>query len=237
MSNGMDSLTRADDALARRVAEQQARQSERSSAPENGGGATTGKKLANKGQRWMRWTHVYVSMVAFVIIGFFGVTGLLLNNPTWLGGTERVTTSLEGTLPESVRDGDEVEFLLVSEFLRSEHGIGGEVTNFDQQENEGSINYTAPAFGASFRFDVVSLDYTGTITEEGFVNALRDLHTGSDTNIAWSWIIDISAGLLVIVSFSGLGMQLLMRRRRQRAMILLVIGAIVTVALGWLTLA
>lgn len=237
MSNGMDSLTRPDDALAQRIAQQKARQSNRSSAPENGGGASTAKKLSNKGQRWMRWTHVYVSMVAFVIIGFFGITGLLLNNPTWLGGTERVTTSLEGTLPESVRDGDEIEFLLVSEFLRSEHGIGGEVTNFDQQLNEGSINYTGPAFGASFRFDVVSLDYTGTITEEGFVNAMRDLHTGSDTNVAWSWVIDISAGLLVVVSLSGLGIQLLMRKRRQRAMILLVLGTIVTVALGWLTLA
>ena len=236
MSNELDSPARVDDALARRIADQQARQSGRDSLPENGGGASTVKKLSNKGQRWMRWTHVYVSMFAFVIIGFFGVTGLLLNNPAWLCGTERVTTTVEGALPETVREGDEVEFLLVSEFLRSEHGIGGEVTNFDQQDNEGSINYTGPAFGASFRFDVVSLDYTGTISEEGFVNALRDLHTGSDTNIAWSWVIDISAGLLVVVSFSGLGMQLLMRRRRQRAMILLVLGAIVAVGLGWLTL-
>ena len=118
MSNELDSLTRADDALARRIADQQARQSGRDSLPENGGGASTVKKLSNKGQRWMRWTHVYVSMFAFVIIGFFGVTGPLLNNPAWLGGTERVTTTVEGALPETVRDGDEVEFLLVSEFLR-----------------------------------------------------------------------------------------------------------------------
>ena len=83
----------------------------------------------------------------------------------------------------------------------------------------------------------MTLTYTGQITEEGFVNALRDLHTGSDTNIAWSWVIDISAGLLVVVSLSGLGIQLLMRKRRQRALILLTLGTIVTVALGWLTLA
>ncbi len=238
MSSETPSIVRpTDDALARRIAEQQARQSAGGSTPENPGGVSTAKKWSNRGQRWMRSTHVYVSMVAFVIIGFFGITGLLLNNPEWLGGTERVTTPVEGSLPESVRDGDEVEFLLVSEFLRSEHGIGGEVTNFDQIGNEASINYTGPAFGASFRFDVVTLTYTGQITEEGFVNALRDLHTGSDTNIAWSWVIDISAGLLVVVSLSGLGIQLLMRKRRQRALILLTLGTIVTVALGWLTLA
>lgn len=226
------------DALADRLAKQQARQGDRApSSPDNPTGPPRSKVLKNRGQKWMRFVHVYVSMVAFVIIGFFGITGLLLNNPTWLGGDELVTTPVEGTLPDSVRDGDEVEFLLVSEFLRAEHGLGGEVTNFDQVGNEASINYTGPAFGASFRFDVVSLDYTGQITEEGFVNAMRDLHTGSDTNVAWDWVIDISAGLLVVVSLSGLGIQLLMRKRRSRSMVLLVVGGILVVVIGLLTLA
>jgi len=236
MSNATQSTT--DDALAQRIAEQQARQVGRTTtSPSNPDGPSTVKKLTTRGQRAMRFVHVYVSMVAFVIIGFFGITGLLLNNPSWLGGDELVTTSVEGTLPETVRDGEDIEFLLVSEFLRSEHNIGGEVTNFDQIGNEASINYTGPAFGASFRFDVVDLTYSGQITEEGFINAMRDLHTGSDTNVAWDWVIDISAGLLIVVSISGLGIQVLMRKRRQKALAWLVLGTVVVVVLGWLTLA
>lgn len=188
-------------------------------------------------QKWMRWVHVYVSMIAFVIIGFFGLTGLLLNHPSWLGGEDIVTSVEEGILPDSVRTEDgSVEFLLVSEFLRSDVGIGGTVTNFDQIGNEGSINYTGPAYGASIRFDVETLEYSARITEEQFANAMRDLHTGSDTNTAWNWLIDISAGLLVLVAFSGLGIQLFMRKRRTKALLWLAAGAIVAVAIGWLTL-
>ncbi len=185
----------------------------------------------------MRWVHVYVSMVAFVIIGFFGITGLLLNHPSWLGGDELVTTVIDGTLPESVRVDDGVEFLLVSEYLRNEHGIVGEVTNFDQVGNEASINYTGPAYGASVRFDVETLAFTGQVTEEGLVNAMRDLHTGSDTNVAWDWVIDISAGLLVVVSLSGLGIQLFMRKRRRSALAWMVVGGVVVAMVGYLTLA
>lgn len=193
------------------------------------------KRVANK---WMRWTHVYASMIAFIVILFFGATGLLLNHPSWLWGDEVVTTVLDGTLPDSVRNDDgDVEFLAVSEFLRAEHDIIGEVTNFDELLGEGSINYTGPAYGASARFEVDTLDYTVTITEEGFVNAMRDLHTGSDSGSAWSWVIDISAGFLVVVSLSGLGIQLLMKKRRTRALMWLAGGAALTTALIWVSLA
>ena len=200
----------------------------------NGSGS---RRTSTRVQRVMRWVHVYVSMVAFVIIGFFGATGLLLNNPSWLGGDNLVTTVEDGTLPTSVRTEEGVEFLAVSEFLRSEHGVVGEVTNFDQVGNEGSINYTGPAYGASARFDVETLEYSVRITEENFVNAMRDLHTGSDTNNAWNLAIDASAILLLVVSISGLGIQLFMRKRRTRALLWLTVGSLITLVLGWLTLA
>ena len=176
-------------------------------------------------------------MVAFIIIGFFGITGLLLNHPSWLGGDELVTTTIEGSLPESVRtDEGDLEFLAVSEFLRAEHGVVGTVTNFDQVGSVGSINYTGPAYGASVRFDVETLEFTAQVTEEGLANAMRDLHTGSDTNTVWRWVIDIAAGLLVVVALSGLGIQLFLRKRRRSALAWLVVGTIVTAVVGFLTL-
>lgn len=194
-------------------------------------------KMSARLQRWMRWLHVYASMVAFIIILFFGVTGLLLNHPSWLGGEEFTTTNFEGRLPDTVRadDGD-IEFLAVSEFARSEHSVAGEVTNFDVVNGEGSINYTGPSYGAVVRFDVNTLDYTVTVREEGFVNAMRDLHSGSDTGSFWSLAIDISAGFLVFVAVTGLGIQLFMRKRRRNALSWLAIGSALTVLFIWLTL-
>lgn len=194
-------------------------------------------KLSARLQRWMRWLHVYASMVAFIIILFFGATGLLLNHPTWLWGEELTTTTVDGRLPSTVRaeDGD-IEFLAVSEFARSEHRIGGEVTNFDVVNGEGSINYTGPAYGAVVRFDVETLDYTITVREEGFVNAMRDLHSGSDTGSFWSLAIDISAVFLVFVAVTGLGIQLFMRKRRRKALSWMAAGGVLTVLFIWLTL-
>ena len=217
-----------DDRLAARLQAQRSRQPQ-SGAPKPGG------RMSARFQRWMRWVHVYVSMVAFVIIGFFGATGLLLNHPSWIGGEELVTTLEDGTLPDTVRSGDGVEFLAVSEFLRSEHGVVGEVTNFDQVGNEGSINYTGPGYGATVRFDVASLDYTAVLREEGLVNAMRDLHSGSDTGSVWSFVIDVSSIFLVFVSATGLGIQLFMRKRRRRALSWLAGGSAVTLLLIWFT--
>lgn len=219
-----------DDALAARLAAQRARQQQRPSTEE-----------ASRRIRWqplMRWLHVYASMIAFVVILFFGATGLLLNHPSWLWGDEEVTTILEGNLPESVIvDGGRIEFLSVSEYFRSEHGVGGEVTNFDQIGDEGSINYTGPGYGASARFDVTDLSYRITVREEGFVNAMRDLHTGSDSGSAWSLVIDLSAVFLVVVAVTGLAIQVLMKKRRTTALAWMAGGLVVSVALMWLAMA
>lgn len=219
-----------DDAVAVRLAAQRNRQQQRS-AP-----GDTAPRI--RWQPLMRWLHVYASMVAFVVILFFGATGLLLNHPSWLWGDEEVTTILEGNLPESVIvDDGRIEFLAVSEFFRSEHGVGGEVTNFDQIGTEGSINYTGPGYGASARFDVTELTYRITVREEGFVNAMRDLHTGSDSGSAWSLVIDLSAAFLVVVAVTGLAIQILMKKRRTTALAWMAAGLVVTVVLMWLAMA
>lgn len=238
-------VARTENSLAERIAAQQGRQQRRTqpaSTPNPGDAAGTmgprRRSWTASTQRWMRWFHAYASMIAFLVILFFGVTGLLLNHPQWLYGDEFVTTNLEGTLPDSViADDGTLEFLAVSEFFRSELGVVGEVTNFDQLGAEGSINYTGPAYGASARFDVEDLSYSVTVREEGFVNAMRDLHTGSDSGSAWSLAIDVSAVFLVVVSLSGLGIQLLMKKRRTRALAWLAGGTVATIALIWIAMA
>ncbi len=194
-------------------------------------------KTSAKWQRAMRWLHVYSSMIAFLVILFFGVTGLLLNHPSWLFGDEVTTTRDSGRLPESVRSDDgSVEFLAVSEFIRETYDVQAGVTNFDQVDEEGSINYAGAGYGSTVRFDVTSLDYEITEREEGFVNAMRDLHAGRDTGGTWSLIIDISAVFLVFVAVTGLGIQLFMRKRRQKALAWLAVGTAGSVFLIWLTL-
>ncbi len=53
--------------------------------------------LRNKLASWSRWLHIYLSMVSFVIVFFFAVTGLTLNHTEWFSGQERIA-QLKGSV-------------------------------------------------------------------------------------------------------------------------------------------
>ena len=182
---------------------------------------------------WLRWAHVYTSMVALVITLFFGVTGLTLNHPDWTFGDAVTTENTKGTLPVTTRLDGEVEFLLVSEFLRATHDVKGAVTNFAVEDGEGTISYKNPGYGAEVFFDTGTLEYRLTVQQQGFLAVMNDLHKGRDSGPTWRWVIDISAGFLVLISLTGLGIQLFLRKRRLRALSLSVLGGAVSLFLIW----
>lgn len=200
-------------------------------------GGASASRWKRQTNQWMRWIHVYVSMFALLVILFFGLTGLTLNHPEWTFGDGVEQTTVTGTLPDSVVVDGELELLLVSEFLRDEHGVGGDVESFNTSTVDGSISYRGPGYGADARFEVDTLDYTITIQQQGFVAVMNDIHRGSDTGTAWRWVIDISAGALVVVAVTGLGIQFLMRKRRTRALIVAGAGSVIGLLLIWIATA
>ena len=191
--------------------------------------ASAGRRRSATTNRWMRWLHVYTSMVSLIIVLFFGVTGLTLNHPSWTLGDDTDRTTSTGQLPaDSVVDG-RVDFLTVSEFIRSEHGVSGEVTEHDLAGNDGTISYRGPGYAADLSFSVDSGTYRLTVEQQGFVGVMNDLHKGRDAPGSWKWVIDVSAGLLVLVSVTGLGIQLFQRKRRTRALVFAALGLVVTI--------
>ena len=176
-------------------------------------------------------------MFALLVILFFGLTGLTLNHPDWTFGDDVQQDTITGTLPASVVVDDRLELLLVSEHLRSAHDISGDVDSFDVSSTNGSLTYRGPGYAADVVFDASTLDYTVTVQQQGFVAVMNDLHRGSDSGSAWKWAIDISAGALVLVAVTGLGIQFLMRKRRTRALIVSGIGGVIVVLLIWIATA
>lgn len=187
--------------------------------------------------RWMRWLHVYTSMVSFVVVFFFGLTGLTLNHPSWTLGDATDRTTHEGTLPTGYRTGDTVDFLVVSEHIRDQFGVNGEVSDHGLAGDEGTISYKAPGYAADLFFSVQTGDYRLIVEQQGFVGVMNDLHKGRDAPGSWKWVIDISALLLVLVSVTGLGIQLFQRKRRTRALIVAVGGLVLAVLTAYLALA
>jgi hypothetical protein len=172
-------------------------------------------------------------MFSLLVMVFFGITGITLNHPGWAFGTESSTETSAGVLPAASLNNGDVEFLAVSEFVRSQHDVVGEVSDFGLDGTNGTINYKAPGYSADLFFDSVSGDYSLSESREGFVGVMNELHKGRDADSTWRFVIDLSGVLLVVVGLTGIGIQLFLRKRRFSALTLSLVGALITVVLVW----
>ncbi len=185
---------------------------------------------------WLRWAHVYISMFSLLVMLFFGLTGITLNHPDWVLGGETVETTFTGVLPAESRGVDGPQFLTVSEFIRSRHDVSGEVVDFGvADDGQGSISYRKPGYAADLFFDTADGSYELDVTADGFLAKMNALHQGRDSGSLWRWIIDISGALLVVIALTGIAIQIFMKKRRFSALTWSLVGAVVTVALIWVT--
>lgn len=195
---------------------------------------TTAKRATNK---WSRLIHVYTSMAALLLVLFFGITGITLNHPTWSIGDASTSKTVTGTLPMSPMANGSVDYLTVSEFARNELGVGGQVESFDSTGSSASIRYRQPGYSADLTFSTSSGDYELVSEQQGmFWGVMNDLHKGRHAGSSWKWLIDIAGLLLVVISISGLVMQLFLRKRRTAALVVTAVGAVVMALLIWITL-
>lgn len=125
----------------------------------------------------------------------------------------------------------------MAEYVRAEHDVSGSVDSYDITNGLGSIAFTKPGYSADLFFDTDTGAYDLTITQQGFVAVMNDLHKRRDTGTAWKWIIDISAGFLVAISVTGLVLQLFLRKRRRAALTVAIAGAVLTLVLIVVTVA
>lgn len=183
--------------------------------------------------RLMRAFHVYVSMISMLVVAFFAITGLTLNHPTWtLGSTS--TTTVTGRVPTgAVHDGT-VDFLAISEYARTELGVTGTVKDYAVQGDGGYIDFAGPGSSATVTFSTVDSDLSVTATQSDLLGVMNDIHKGRDTDSSWGWVIDVSAVLLLVVTLTGVGIQVLQRRRRRSALIVAGALSAITVGLIWI---
>jgi uncharacterized protein len=219
---------------------------------EPGNCATTGDRVADASKppirrgrkrspkaaahRWTRLIHVYTSMISLLVVLFFSVTGLTLNHPEWTLGFDPSRSTVSGTLPSDWKSGDTIDWLVVSEHLRSANSVRGTLADKRADDAQGSISYKGPGYAADAFIDVTTGSYELTVDRQGLVGIMNDLHKGRDTRTSWLWLIDVSAVLLIAISATGLVLQFFIRKRRRSAFISAGVGTIVGVGLIWLAM-
>jgi uncharacterized protein len=185
--------------------------------------------------KWSRIVHVYTSMISLVLVAFFSLTGITLNHPDWtIGSPSRQV--VKGTLPKTWKPGAAVDWLATAESLRAKHSLRGSVDNHTESETSDSISFKAPGYAADAFIDPTDGSYELTIDQPGLLATLNDLHKGRDANSNWKWLIDTIGVLLVVISMTGLLLQLFLRKRRSSALASAAVGTALSLAFAYLTL-
>jgi len=175
-----------------------------------------------------RWLHIYLSMVSFVIVLFFAVTGLTLNHADWFDGKEKVQkyTGKVNLKWVKVKDTAAIAKLEIVQYLKHTNHIKGDIGDFIIDDNQCTLSFKGPGYSADAFIDRSTGAYKLTETSLGIVALMNDLHKGRDTGKKWSVLIDVSAVLLALISLTGLVMICFMKKKRLNGFILLAVGAI-----------
>ena len=178
----------------------------------------------------LRWLHIYSSMVSLLVVLFFAATGVTLNHPDWLAG-ER-TEEVSGTLPAAWKTAKGIDWLVVAEHLRAKHGVHGTVADRTEDDRQGALTFRAPGYSADCFIDVRTGSYKLTVSYQGAVGVLNDLHRGRDAGRTWAWLIDVAGVFLVFLSLTGLSLLFYLKKVRLKGMLTLVGGAVLMILLA-----
>lgn len=185
-----------------------------------------------------QWLHVYLSMASFAILAFFAITGLTLNHAEAFTARRSITTQGRGTLAAEwvrVTASGSVARFEITEHLRRQHGFRGAVGEFRTDDSQCAVSFRGPGYSADVFVNRGDGSYEYSETRMGAVAVLNDLHKGRDSGSAWSFVIDLSAVLMTLVSVTGLGLLLFLKRRRARGLAAALLGAVASwvVYLAW----
>jgi uncharacterized protein len=185
-------------------------------------------------QGWVRWLHIYTSMLSLIVVLFFSLTGITLNHPDWLFGTEEVRTEFTGRLPNNWRTGGVVDWFVVAEHIRATHGVKGKAQDQQSTDTDASLRFAAPGYTADALMDQ-SGKYTLRVSSQGWVAALNDFHRGRNSGAVWAVLIDVAGWFLVLISLTGLGLLFYLKKIRLNALVVMGLGGVLMWALmQWL---
>ncbi len=176
---------------------------------------------------WVRVVHIYLSLYAFVVILFFGATGLMMNHPDWFAQDEPQFSEIEASVPiEICRQPDR---LAVVEHFRKSYQLKGEVTDFQVEDTGFNIVFQHTVSGAHVFVDSQTGEARIEKEAREFTGVMATIHTGEHTGTFGKRVIDVAAVLLIISALSGIILWTSLSIRRRTGLIWLASGALLIV--------
>jgi hypothetical protein len=150
-----------------------------------------------------RWIHTYLSMLAMLLLLFFGATGFMLNHSEWFGLDATQTSERQIQLDPALQG--KIDRLQLVEYLRAKADVRGLVQPFDLPEPGQPFHVAFKAPQVTTDVDISLADLTATVTTEtrGVMGLLTRLHTAREAGGAWQLVLDVASLLLVVASVTG----------------------------------
>ncbi|MGI1679864.1 MAG: PepSY-associated TM helix domain-containing protein [Cellvibrionaceae bacterium] len=194
---------------------------------------TRANKIWRKFASYSRVIHIYLSTCLFTLLILFCMTGIVLNHLDWLDGTSNDGSVEEVLTKEIFNTGasDEHQALSdislngIKEILNDKYQLSAvSAIEYDDDMGEIILDYKIPGGYASAVIDtnekIMMIDYR----QGSAWSIMGDLHKGRHSGVAWSWVIDISAALMVLFSLTGLIILFQNKKHRMKAFMFSVAG-------------
>lgn len=188
--------------------------------------------------RHARYVHGWLSAFAFIILLFFAATGLLLNHPEWFKSDQQEQSfklTLPSTLLHSIQD-QENPSQVILDYVRQQHGLIGRYKSSEVLDGEVMIRLESPAGSTDVWVLLDNGETEITSKPASTVSLLNDLHRGKNVGTAWSWLIDISAIIILLLSLAGYILFLTIKTRLVTNLILTALSLFAIILLMWFAL-
>jgi hypothetical protein len=173
--------------------------------------------------RYSRLIHGWLSAIAFLVLCFFSITGILLNHPEWAGESVPQPVEEKFRLEEDelqrLFDAKEPE-LLLPDMAAKRVALKGEMTGSNQVGNELFVRMQGVRGLTDIRASLVTGNVTVIVEPAPTLSIVNELHRGERAGATWRWFIDAFAVLLVILSIVGYLIFLSLRFRLRTALLL-----------------
>ncbi|NLY13459.1 MAG: hypothetical protein GXZ10_07555 [Gammaproteobacteria bacterium] len=167
----------------------------------------------------LRQWHWISSALCLAGMLLFAITGITLNHASQISAKPRIVT-LDAALPKPLLAELQLSAaqqhipLSVHDWIEQQLKQSITTSNAEWSADELYIALPRPGGDGWFSIDLESGELLYESTDRGWIAYLNDLHKGRNTGAAWSWFIDIFAGICVAFSFTGLW--LLIRQTKMR---------------------
>ena len=185
--------------------------------------------------RHARYVHGWLSAFAFIALFFFSLTGIFLNHPEWFESDSQEqskTIVLNEAFAKSLVEKENPSDALIS-YVREHESVIGRYKSSEVMDNEVMIRLESPA-GST---DIWAMLDTGEVEITNkpatTVSLINDLHRGKNSGTAWSWFIDITSIIILILSIAGYVLFLSIKTRLMTHLVLTALSILAFIVLIW----